>query len=178
METIVEEIWKDIPGYEGIYQASNLGRVKSLSRIYYHSVNKKYREVKSQILKPQKNGSGYFHVRLRTVDTYKTRTIHQLIAITFFGHTPCGTKLVVDHINDIKEDNRADNLQIVTNRFNSYKTQGKYSSQYKGVFWKKTHKKWCSKIVIQGKIKLLGYFSDEYEAHLAYENEVKKINLN
>ena len=100
---------------------------------------------------------------------------HQLVAIAFLGHKPDGYILVVDHINDIKTDNRVENLQIVTARFNVYKTQKKYSSQYKGVCWHKYTKKWQASIYINGKIKYLGLFIDENEAHLTYQNALKNI---
>ena len=102
---------------------------------------------------------------------------HQIVAITFLGHKPCGYILVVDHINDNKLDNRVENLQIVTNRFNCRKTQGRYSSQYKGIYWDKNAKKWRSSIIINGKPKHLGLFIDEYEAHLTYQNALKNIEL-
>jgi hypothetical protein len=78
-------------------------------------------------------------------------------------------KLVIDHINDDKLDNRVENLQIVTTRFNAYKTQGKYSSQYKGVSWDKKANKWTAKISINKKNYHLGLFNCELLAYHAYE---------
>ena len=74
-------------------------------------------------------------------------------------------------------DNRVENLQIVTSRFNNRKTQGKYSSKYKGVHWNKQNKKWKVEITINKKIKYLGLFIDEYEASLTYQNALKNIEL-
>jgi hypothetical protein len=105
----------------------------------------------------------------------KRYSVHQLVAIAFLNHKPCGLNLVIDHINDNKLDNRVENLQIVTNRYNCCKTQGRYSSQYKGVSWNKYSNKWLSRIVINEKQKFLGYFTDEKEAHLAYQNALKQI---
>jgi len=156
-----EEIWKDIPNYEGLYQISSLGNVKSL-----------HRQIKMKIYIDK---FGYYNISLRKKNSRKRWKTHQLVAMAFFGHTPCGNKLVVDHINDIKTDNRVENLQIVTNRYNTYKTQGKYSSQYKGVHFKNENKKWRSAIQINGKLKHLGYFNCELSAHLAYQNKLKEI---
>lgn len=157
------EEFRDIPGYEGLYQVSNLGRVKS----FWNKTEK--------ILKPAKNSNGYMQVVLCKSDIKKGVTIHQLIAMTFLGHEPCGHGLVVDHINNDKTDNRLDNLQVVTHRFNVYKTQGKGTSKYKGVSWFKDRNKWRTQININGKFNHLGYFNCELAAHQAYQNKLKEI---
>lgn len=167
------EIWKDVPNYEGLYQISDLSRVKSLPR---KMVKGKAVFISTEkILKPAQNSGGYMQVILCKSGTQKAITIHQLIAMTFLGHTPCGYELVIDHINDNKLDNRVENLQIVTNRFNACKTQGKYSSQYKGVSWSKRYKKWQSLIQINGINTHLGLFNCELAASLAYQNKLKQI---
>lgn len=165
---VIMEEFRDIQGYEGLYQVSNLGRVKSLG-------NDKTR--KEKILNPSIDGNGYFHVRLYKDCKSKTTKIHQLVAISFLNHTRCGHKLVVDHINDIKTDNRLENLQIITQRENAYKTQCRYSSQYKGVYWHKVSNKWKAKITINRKQIHLGYFKCELAASAAYQNKLKEINI-
>lgn len=157
------EEFKDIPGYEGLYQVSNLGNVKS------------FRNPKERILKPSITNSGYAQVILCKSDTKKGVTIHQLIAMAFLNHTPCGLELVVDHINDIKTDNRLENLQVVTHRFNTYKTQGRHTSKYKGVSLHKKLNKWVSNIMINGKLIYLGLFNCELAAHQAYQNKLKEL---
>lgn len=155
------EIWKDVVDYEGSYQVSNLGRVKSL----------KYNRKK--ILKLSLCGRGYLQVNLTKNSISKTTKVHKLVTIAFLNHIPCGMTLVVDHINDNKLDNRVENLQIVTQRENSHKTQGKYSSKYKGVY--KSFNKWTSKIYIKGNLKHLGIFNCELSASLAYQNALATI---
>jgi TATA-box binding protein (TBP) (component of TFIID and TFIIIB) len=93
--------------------------------------------------------------------------------MAFLNHKPCGMKLVIDHINDNKFDNRLENLQITSVRYNTCKKQEKYSSKYKGVSFRKSDKKWVARIFIDGKIIYLGAFVNEYDAHLAYQ---KKCN--
>ena len=168
MENIVEEIWKDIPGYENMYQVSNLGNVKSLG-------NEQSRREK--ILKPGINGTGYYAVVLTKNRNPKTIRVHKLVAMAFLNHIPCGMKLIIDHINDNKLDNRVENLRIVTQRENVCKTQGRYLSQYKGVSWCKTYNKWFSQISINKKRKFLGYFKNEYDAHLKYQETLKTLKL-
>jgi hypothetical protein len=159
------EIWKTIKGYEN-YQISNLGNVKSLN---YRRTNKE----KTLILR--KNTHGYKVCYLYINGFSKTKQVHQLVAIAFLNHTPCGYKLVVNHINFIKTDNRVENLEIVTSRENTNLKHIKSTSNYVGVFWDKNYKKWTSKIVINKKQKHLGRFIKEIDAHNAYQNELNKL---
>ncbi len=105
---MTEEIYKSIPGYENIYEVSNYGNVKSI------------KFGKEKILKPNKTRTGYLQVGLLK-DGRKKIGVHQLVAMAFLNHTPCGMELVIDHINDIKSDNRIINLQVVTQRENIWK---------------------------------------------------------
>ena len=98
-----EEIWKDVPGYEGLYQASNLGRIKSDIKI------------KNQTKSKSKK---YLMVYLYKQNVKKTIAVHQLIAMTFLNHTPCGHKIVVDHIDNNHLNNKLINLQLITHREN------------------------------------------------------------
>ena len=171
-----EEIWKDVPGYEGLYQVSNLGRVYSLPKKWIGGKGGMYSH-NGKILKVGMDGWGYHSVSLVLNYKHKTTKIHKLVAMAFLGHKPDGRKIVIDHINDNKTDNRVDNLQIVTQRFNSHKTQGNYSSNYKGVSWHKQHNKWHTAIRINGNLKHLGYFENEQEAHLTYQKALKDYEL-
>ena len=167
------EVWKYVKEYEGLYKVSNLGRVKSLERI--KMLRGKYPYVmKEKILKLIVHSTGYMSITLYKNNNQKSFKIHQLVAISFLNHTACGYKLVVDHINDNPLDNRVENLQVVTARYNAYKTQNKYSSKYKGVSWCKTHNKWKSRIMINKKSISLGYFKNEKEAWLAYINKLNE----
>ena len=160
---LIMEIWKDVKGYEGTYKVSSLGRVKSL----------KFN--KERVLKLAVSNVEYQVVTLCSNSNIKTFTVHQLVAVAFLNHKPCGMKKVIDHINDVKTDNRVENLQIVTQRFNNRKTQGSYSSQYKGVSWYKPLKKWLSHINLNGKTKHLGYFTSELEASQAYQTALLTV---
>lgn len=169
----MQEIWKDIPNYEGIYQVSNLGNVKSLSRTIKHSKGGD-KVIKEKPLRQTINKLGYYYVGLCKKDTRKFYKTHQLVAMAFLNHVPCGMELIIDHINDIKTDNRLENLQVVTSRFNTCKTRTNYSSKYKGVSWHKRDKNWCVKIWLGGERKYLGSFENEYEAHLCYQNALSE----
>jgi len=166
------EVWKDIPEYEGLYQVSNLGKVRSLDRI-----NSKGRKLKGKVLKAGIYGGGYFKVGLYKDNKGKIRNIHQLVAIAFLDHTPCGYEAVINHIDTNPKNNNVTNLEIVTARENSNRKHLKSSSKYVGVSWHKNRNKWQSYISINGKLKYLGLFTYEKEAAQAYQNELNKIKL-
>ena len=157
------EVFKDVKGYKGKYEVSNLGRVKSL----------KFN--KEKILKAGVNANGYLQVNLFKDGKCKARKVHQLVAVAFLGHKPCGMKLVVNHIDIDKLNNNVSNLEIVTARENSNHKHLKSSSKYTGVAWHKRNKKWAAYIAINGKQKYLGYFTDEIEASNAYQLKLSEI---
>jgi hypothetical protein len=175
MKTMNKEIWKAVKGYEGIYEVSNLGRVKSLKRIV-ERIDSRKRTVNERILKHTMNKDGYFYLTLSNRGVSKTKKIHQLVTESFLNHNPCGYKLVVNHINFDKTDNRVENLEIVTQRQNTNRKHLKSRSVYIGVTWYKTYKKWHARIRIDGKNKHLGYFTDEYKAHLAYQSALTQLS--
>lgn len=76
------EIWKDIQGYEGFYQVSNPGRIRSLDRTITDSIGRK-RLYKGRILKPMIDGSGYFEALLYKGTNRKPSHIHRLVAQAF-----------------------------------------------------------------------------------------------
>ncbi len=170
----MNEIWKDVSGYEGIYQVSNLGRIKSLPRKRNHRNNTSY-YTKEKIVKGTIVRGGYLSFNLNKNSEIKHYRIHQLVAMAFLGHKPDGTSaIVVDHIDDNRINNRLDNLQLITQRENTSKRIRGYST-YTGVTWHKLHKKWVSAIIINKKSIHLGYFKCELAASVAYQNKLKTI---
>lgn len=159
----MKEIWKNIESYEGLYQVSNLGRVKSL----------KYN--KQRILKTPSDAYGYSVCNLSLNGKQKIFKVHKLVAIAFLNHTPNGHNMVVDHINNLKIDNRLENLQLISQRQNTSKDRKGCSSKYVGVYWKKRANKWCAHIMIDGKQKHLGYFTNEIKAAETYKNALKSL---
>ena len=170
----MEEIWKDVLEYEGLYQVSNFGRVMGLPRII-DKKNGTKALIKGKILIPQIRGLGYLSVVLSKYNITKPKYIHQLVAIAFLGHKANGMHLVIDHINDDKSDNRVENLQIVTQRYNVFKTQGNYTSKFKGVHRIVRNNSFRAQITINKKVYNLGTFKNEYDAYLAYQNALKNL---
>jgi hypothetical protein len=170
----MKEIYKDIIGYEGLYKVSNLGNVKSLDKYVSRCDGLTYFR-KGRVLSPFLCGRGYLAVGLRKDSKQKTRTVHQLVAESFLNHVPCGYKLVINHIDFIKTNNSATNLEVVKNRVNCNHKHINSSSIYTGVSYHKTTGRWLSRIYFNGKSIHLGYFDVEYDAHLAYEDKLKSI---
>ena len=177
MTNIQQEIWKDITNFEGYYQISNLGRVKSLERIVPHSASKN-RTVFERILSPAFDKNGYERVNLSKNHKLKYLRVNVLVASAFLDSHNFNKCYVVDHINNIKTDNRVCNLQIISTRENTSKDKFRLnkSSKYVGVSFEKSSKKWVANIRINGKATKIGRFVNEYDAHLAYQNKLKSIS--
>lgn len=111
------EIWKDIPGYEGLYQASNTGKIKSLN---YNNTKKE------KILKSKYDERGYLAIELRNKGKRFYTRVHRLVASAFLPNPDNLPQ--VNHKNEIKNDNRVENLEWCTNDYNCH-----YGTHYKRV---------------------------------------------
>lgn len=101
------EIWKNLPEYEGLYQVSNKGRVKSL-----HTMKGMCPIKSGHIKKPTKSKFGYLRTGLHKDHKVKVIHIHRLIMMAFVGPVPEGKN--VNHIDGNKENNHLENLEYVT----------------------------------------------------------------
>lgn len=108
MAIVKAEVWKPVVGYEGMYEVSNLGRVKSVYRIFVRKDGKKL-PIRERILKHANTSSGYPAVRICGYGKKPTTYIHRLVAGAFIDNPE--NKPCVNHINGIKTDNRVDNLE-------------------------------------------------------------------
>lgn len=123
------EIWKDVIGFQGHYQVSNLGRVKSLDRILHR--NHKYSEfihLKQKIIQPTMDGTGYYHVRLAKQSKYTLIKVHRLVAKHFLPNY--SEYLTVNHKDLDKSNNCVDNLQMLTQLQNAKYSVGKRRKYY------------------------------------------------
>lgn len=111
----MKEIWKDIVGYENIYQISNNGNVKSLGR-WINTKCKGKRWQEGKILKPNIDNRGYLHVCLMNNGIKKTYSVHRLVAQAFISNPnnyPC-----VNHKDENKQNNCVENLEFCTVKYN------------------------------------------------------------
>lgn len=111
----MKEIWKDVVGYEGLYQVSNTGKVKSLDRYEKCGNFKRFR--KGKIMKLSIDIYGYTKIQLCKKGKSKWFQIHRLVAEAFTqnpNNYPC-----VNHKNEIKDDNRVENLEWCTVKYNN-----------------------------------------------------------
>lgn len=165
---VQEEEWRDIPNYEGYYQASNLGRLKSLER--YVKGKMGLRIQKEKILKQSigKNGYILFYPHKDGVNEYLS--LHVLIASMFLNFVPCGNKKIVDHkINKRRFDNSIFNLQIITQRKNNSKDKINKTG-YTGVSYDSKTNKFRARIVVDYIGRDLGVYSTAQEAGEKFKN--------
>jgi hypothetical protein len=170
------EIWKDIPGYEGLYQVSNMGRVYSFPKEWISGKGAK-RSHAGKMLNLNSNTRGYHIVTLSNDNGRATCLVSRLVWETF-NHK---TDLQIDHIIEgNRTDNKLSNLQPVNNRENctKYRLTTKKTSQYTGVFWDTDAEKWNAQIQYNGKPIHLGCFDTELDASTYYNNALSAINNN
>lgn len=111
----MKEIWKPVEGYEGLYEISNLGRVKSLSR--QKQLNKYVKTIDERIMKQSLNKRGYMYVRLTKNGVQRAYRVHRLVAAAFVENPD--NLPHVNHIDFNRTNNRADNLEWITPKCNS-----------------------------------------------------------
>ena len=130
----MEEIWKDIKNYEGLYQVSNLGDVKTLDK-HYTSANGGTRHIKEHVLYKGINHKGYYVVTLCKDGKRAQKFIHRIVAETFIQNTD--NKPQVDHIDGDKKNNYVGNLRWVSNKENcnnpntNYKNRRPHTEEWK-----------------------------------------------
>lgn len=123
-----QNIWKDIPGYEGIYQASIDGYIRSVDRKVVRS-DGVTQILKGVVLSQSLNQSGYYNVSLRKNGKAKSFLVSRLVAFTFIDNPDRLPE--VNHKNEIKTDNRVENLEWITRQDNcNYGTRNARHSSY------------------------------------------------
>lgn len=160
----MEEMWKPIKGFEGLYEISNMGKVKTLRRIYYsgrYHINAKLQEerIKNTTVAP----NGYEIVNLMKDGRGKGHSMHTLVWDNF-GDAPRINNLQVDHIDENKLNNKFDNLQLMTPKANHRKSLKRDLPV--GVV--PHFNRFRSQITKYGLTHYLGIFNTPEEAHQKY----------
>jgi len=156
---MIKEYWKEIPNYEGFYEISNLGNV---------------RRVGGKILKGNLLRNRYWQVALSKNNHQKSFEIHRLMAFTFLNHKSSKFEIVVDHIDNNSLNNRLDNLQLVTHRYNNQKDKVNKN----GLIGIKKTKfgKFEAKLRINRLMVHVGNFETAELAHERYNKAVENID--
>lgn len=158
----------NIVGYEGLYQINASGVVVSMKT-----------DIKDFCILTPYLVKGYPAVKLY-IDgrgSSKQILVHRLVAIHFIPNPE--NKPQVNHINGVRGDSRAENLEWVTARENQTHRINKLknSSKYTGVSWNKQRLKWSSQIGIKDEVHCIGFYDSELEASQAYSEKLKELNL-
>lgn len=175
-----KEVWRDVPGYEGKYQVSNTGIVRSLDRIVLYSDGRK--RLYKGIIIDGHNRDGYREVSFSKDGKSRLYKVSQVVAMAFLEHIPNGNTLVVDHIDGDKSNDNVDNLRIVTTRENLStcfrKNRDSFTSKYVGVSYHKNNQNWVGRIRYNGMKIHLGCFDSEIKASEAYQKALGEIKNN
>lgn len=150
-----QETWKSVEGYEGLYEVSDLGRVRSLDRVT-DATRRNAMVIKGKVLKPGLAANGYYTVALCKDGKPKSHTIHSMVAAAFLGPRPDG--MVVDHIDGTRVNNSPTNLRYVSYSVNMRNLPGRPRrlprSGERGVH--KNGNGWCAGITHNGSYVYLG----------------------
>ena len=167
----MKEIWKDISGYEGCYQVSNYGRVKSLDRVVER--NGFPMNLNGKILKSNQNSRGYLVLGLCVNGKYKTKTVHRLVVEAFLGRK----KDEINHKDLNKANNYLTNLEYSTRRanVNHYFSSRDNSSKFNNVHIDKRSSNWCARFMHHNISFNLGLYNTEEEAYLEVQKYEKII---
>ncbi len=172
VENLEGEVWKPIPEWEGWYEASSLGRIRSVDRFVNYNRKGFFAEKKGKLLVQSLNSRGYNIIGITKNGKFKTYAVHKLIMNTFSGKSG----LTIDHINGDKLDNRLINLEHVDLRENISRYIESTGVNKNDIGVKKSSKnRFISRIWHNNKRFYLGIFKNKEEAGVAYQKALKKI---
>lgn len=152
-------VWKDIKNFEGKYQVSNTGLLKSIPR---------KNVLREKILVQSDDGAGYLSITLALGKKGQTETIrvHRLVAIAF--HKNPNNLPQVNHKDGNKKNNNDWNVEWVTSQDNCQHAKRELQNKKRGVYKHTENKNWVSRITLNGKIKHLGVFKKKNDAYICY----------
>jgi len=168
---IHSEIWKPIVGYEGLYEVSNMGRVKSLAKTWTSGTGR-VQSKNDSMLKPILSDTGYRQVMLYSCYGNKMMRIYWLVWDAFSDKPRKG--FYVDHKNENKQDDNIDNLQLLSNRQNITKSfLSRKTASCLPIGVSRNRNKYRAMIRYGGKKIHLGTFNCPTVASIAYQKALK-----
>jgi hypothetical protein len=160
------EVWENIPNYENSYQVSNMGRIKSLTRIIENKKGQ-IQKYKGKILSPRLSNRGYYQIALSENNKTSLFSVHRLVMLSFVGPSD----LLVDHIDRNSKNNKLENLRYVSTQENSFNRGAK------GYSYRNNNNKWIGTLRINGESIYLGSFNTELEVKNAYLESKLKYHI-
>lgn len=167
------EVWKSIKGYEGIYEVSNMGRIRTYRKkdgwVGYKATDT------PRLMSVISHGNGYLYVTLSKDSKTENRYVHRLVAEAFIGAIPQGH--VINHLDYDKTNNCADNLEIVTQKENVGHSRSKMCKPRKrNANAYICFRKRINKYEVTVRRKYLGHFETLEEARSVRDAYIKEIN--
>jgi len=169
----MDEVWKPVKNYEGLYEVSSLGRVKRLAR--QTVIREHVRRLEEKILRPGLTKMGYCTVSLTKNHEHKSFYLYHLVWDMFGDRQRNGFKLMVDHKDNDKRNCTADNLQLLTGRENClkyYDTDG--YNPFAGT--QRNGKNWIAKIKIGDQQHYIGTYENREDAAQAFRDYRNGMN--
>lgn len=123
--------WRDVPGYEGLYQVSEFGDVKALAKTVPHG-RSKMRPYPERVMNLRKNNFGYLSIELSKNGEQKNLKVHRLVAMAFVPNSDPKRLIHIDHLDMDKTNNHYSNLEWVTQEENSHRAKAKGAYQTPG----------------------------------------------
>ncbi len=159
------EIWRPVPDYEAVYEVSNFGRVRSLTRT--RMVNNSHggvspRTDRGRLLALGDNGNGYVFVQFRSNGKRRNYYVHRLVAEVFIGKPENG-EFVVDHLDHNRRNNYAGNLEWVTQKENIQRSKELMRHPKKRCMVSSTGEKYISR------------YKDGYRVNIGWANVCKQF---
>lgn len=169
------EIWKDVPNYEDLFKINQFYHVVRKQKSSKNSRGNTFRLFPEKIREYKIGNHGYYIIKFRIGDNYKSLLKHRLVWEYHNGKIP--DNHIIHHIDENKLNNDISNLKCINKREHMHEHKYSiYQSQYIGIDYDKRGKKWLARICFKNRKIRLGLYKLEIDAHNAYQNALKLIN--
>ena len=172
VQKTMKEIWKAVLGYEGYYEVSNMGNVKSVDRVVVNKLGYSSKR-KGKIIKLGVNSMGYYVIDLCKYSVRDRRLVHRLVAKHYMENFEAVPNLEVDHIDQNPKNNLIENLRMSTHSQNLINTGLATKMKSKGVT--RVDGKWLAKIMKDYKPITIGRFINKADAINAYNLKATEL---
>lgn len=169
------EIWKEVKGFEGIYEVSNAGKVRCIERTVIRRNGRPLR-IKGGEMYIGEDRYGYQIVNFNVNKKRYVKKVHRLVYESHIGYV--NPYMVIDHIDNNRKNNNVNNLQQITGRINTSKDRVKILNLPTGVFKNSSGTGYKAIIQIDNKTNYIGTYKTIKEADEAYKSVLSKNGIN